>query len=132
MSAEAYFPSKKFLDSGCVYIAISLSVPILIYQCHCIFFWGVEYRYEQWIYREGIRVDDRTDQITYSDPKCQPGKYFEFNVSTPWQVFSYRCKRVIPTLTFHLGRRTRGSWWDDTFRCSCPDFKQSTKFFNVC
>lgn len=27
-----------------------------------------------WVYREGIRADDRTDQINYSDSKCQPGK----------------------------------------------------------
>ena len=55
--------SKKFLVSGCVYIAISLSVPILIYQCQCIFFFlGVEYRYEQseFIERE---LEQMTEQI---------------------------------------------------------------------
>ena len=62
MSAEAYFPSKKFLDSGCVHIAISLSVPILIYQCIVYIFLGVEYRYEQseFIERE---LEQMTEQI---------------------------------------------------------------------
>ena len=61
MSAEAYFPSKKFLDSGCVYIAISLSVPILIYQCHCIFFgvWNSSMNSE-FIERE---LEQMTEQI---------------------------------------------------------------------
>lgn len=33
-----------------------------------------------WIYRAGIRADDRTDQINYPDPKCEPGKGKQSNI----------------------------------------------------
>ena len=73
------------MDSGriYIYISISLSAPPS-YILVSLFYFGCGIQvWAVWIYREGIGAYDRTDQINYSDPKCQPGKYFKFNVSTP-------------------------------------------------
>ena len=92
----------------------------------------MEYRYEQSEFIEG-ELEQMTEQIksiieTLSDIHVNT---FEFNVLSLTSIFFLQMQMIDTYLTISIREENLRQLMDDTFRGSCPDFKQSTKFFNV-